>query len=140
MGTGIEDEGAGRVILEMYEAMREADYERLADLHSSDGYTRYSDLPPYGLMDIEESLRAKASLMTQIQDFGYEITNLAVRELGGVAIATYEVSYGGILVYDYRFEGRSFRVRSRCTAILIKEAGRWRILHEHHSRIPEEER
>lgn len=126
-----------KVVIETYEAIKKRDLEKLISLHSENGYSRFSDLPPYDLTGFEEAIKVKQGLMTQLADFDYQLKILSVKVIDRVAIVTYEVSYGGMLVYNYRFEGRLFNVRSRCTSVLVKEGSEWKLLHEHSSRIPE---
>jgi ketosteroid isomerase-like protein len=56
-----------------------------------------------------------------------------VEVLGDVAIVLYELEMSGLLVYQYRFEGSRWVRSARCTAVLKKEEGVWRIAHEHFS-------
>ena len=125
-------------ILRVLEAGRRGDADEIKSLHS-ESYTRYSELPPFHLQERDEALKLKTSLYTELVDFSYRVEDFSVRMLAeNVALATFTLSYEGVYIYSYTFEGRPFTMKVRCTAVLVKEGGDWRILHEHYSRIPEE--
>lgn len=106
------------------------------DLHSP-RYTRYSDLPPYHLQEREEALQLKMSLLTQLVDFKYDIENFQVVIADGTAVAFFILHYRGMAVNDYAFEGKVVKGTARCTLVLERVGGSWKILHEHLSRVPE---
>ncbi|BAJ49877.1 conserved hypothetical protein [Candidatus Caldarchaeum subterraneum] len=125
-----------RVVVEALEAGIRGDEETFNDLHSH-GYTRYSDLPPYRLQSREEALKLKISLLTQLIDFEYSLENFQTFYHGDVAVACFLLRYRGMAVNDYAFEGRMVEGVARCTVVLEKNGDKWRILHEHLSRVPE---
>ncbi|MCS7142321.1 MAG: nuclear transport factor 2 family protein [Aigarchaeota archaeon] len=131
----IDEGGPIKVVIDSYEAIKNREMDRLSELHVERGYSRFNDLPPLELSGYEEAIRIKRSLMTQLADFNYQLKILDAMVIDNVAVVIYEVEYGGMLVYNYRFEGQLFSVRSRCTTILVKEGKSWKILHEHLSRM-----
>ncbi len=133
LGGGSEEREAIEAILDVYEAMRTKDSERLISRHAKDGYSLFNDAPPYELLHDEDALRLKLSLMSQVQDLTYSVKEQSVEVLGDVAIVLYELEMSGLLVYQYRFEGSRWIRSARCTAVLKKEEGVWRIVHEHFS-------
>jgi len=124
------------VVRKAYDFGRQGIYEKFSAIHAS-GYTRFSDLPPFRLQEREEALKLKESLLTQLIDFEYELINPKVAIHGDVALASFIMRYRGMAVNDYAFEGRIVDTLVRCTVILIREDGEWKIVHEHFSRIPE---
>ncbi|MCS7137287.1 MAG: nuclear transport factor 2 family protein [Candidatus Caldarchaeum sp.] len=125
-----------QTVLKMFELGKQGMSEEFNDLHSSE-YTRYSDLPPYRLQEREEGLQLKMSLMTQLVDFEYSVENFRVLTSGHLALAFFTLQYKGMAVNDYAFEGKFVKGLARCTLVLEKVGGCWKILHEHLSRVPE---
>jgi ketosteroid isomerase-like protein len=126
---------AVQTLTAVLEAIKNKDHTRLLDLHSSKGYTLYNDAPPYQLLEDEMALRLKLSLLNQVQDISYQLRDLHLNIYGDVAYAAYELEMSGILVYQYRFEGQRWVRRARCTTIMVREEGSWKIVHEHFSPI-----
>ncbi|HID04432.1 MAG TPA: DUF4440 domain-containing protein [Candidatus Caldiarchaeum subterraneum] len=125
-------------ILKVFEAGRNGDADGVKMLHS-ERFTRYSELPPLHLQGRDEALKLKTSLYTELIDFKYQIDDVSIVMLSGdTALATFTLSYEGVYIYSYTFEGRPFSMHVRCTVVLVKEDGGWRILHEHYSRLDEQ--
>jgi ketosteroid isomerase-like protein len=133
LGGGSEEREVIEAILDVYEAMRTKDSERLISRHAKSGYSLFNDAPPYELLQDEDALHLKLSLMSQVQDLTYSVKEQGVEVLGDVVIVLYELEMSGLLVYQYRFEGSRWVRSARCTAVLKKEEGVWRIAHEHFS-------
>lgn len=127
-----------RVVRRVFETGKEGNLETFRQLHSTH-YTRFSDLPPYRIQEKDEALKLKGSLYSELVDFTYQMSDIEVKVLGDVAVVTFLLKYGGVYVYGYTFEGRPLSITSRCTVVLVREDGEWRIIHEHYSRIPEQE-
>lgn len=128
------DEAAAvrRVLVEVFEAARNKDFERLAELNDWDGdYTKFGDLPPLERLEGEEAKHYDIVVFTNITDFTCVLEDLKVTLLGDVAVATCYLNYGGILVNDYAFEAQRFSRRSRATFVLRRKGGRWLIVHQH---------
>lgn len=130
----LEDE-AVEALTAVYEAIKNKDQAKLLELHSSREYTLFNDAPPYRLLEGEMGLRLKLSLMSQVQDISFQIRDLHLRVYGDVAYAAYELEMSGILVYQYRFEGQRWVRRARCTTVMVREEGSWKIVHEHFSQM-----
>ncbi|MEM0383374.1 MAG: nuclear transport factor 2 family protein [Candidatus Caldarchaeum sp.] len=110
--------------------------DEFQELHHQD-YTRFSDLPPFRLQSRDEALKLKLSLMTELVDFDYRMTEPQVVIMGDVALAVFTMRYGGMAVNNYAFEGRMVDAAVRCSMVLRRVGRSWKILHEHVSRIPE---
>ncbi|MEM0481297.1 MAG: nuclear transport factor 2 family protein [Nitrososphaerota archaeon] len=130
----IEDE-AIQTLTSVFDAIKNKDHAKLLDLHSTKRYTLFNDAPPYQLLEDEMGLRLKLSLLNQVQDVSYQIRDLHLSVYGDVACAAYELEMSGILVYQYRFEGQRWVRRARCTTVMVREEGSWKIVHEHFSPI-----
>jgi len=123
------------VIRRVFEAGSRSDLEGVKSLHSN-SYTRFSDMPPYRIQSCDEALKLKMSLFSELIDFSYSLSDIEVKMVGDVAIVTCILTYRGMYVYSYTFEGRPISVQTRCTTVLAKEEGEWKVLHEHLSRVP----
>ncbi len=132
--SALENE-AVQTLTAVLEAIKNKDHAKLLELHSNKGYTLFNDVPPYQLLEDEMALRLKLSLLNQVQDISYQIRDLRLNIYGDVAYATYELEMNGILVYQYRFEGQRWVRRARCTTIMVREEGSWKIVHEHFSHM-----
>lgn len=130
-----EEEKVARAIYALYEIIKDKNFDKLPNVFSND-YTMFGNLPPYHKMDKEESLSYKRNLFSDIVDFYFKITDLDIKIYDDFAIATFNIEYGGIAVYRYSFEGKSVKMKSRCTTLLRKEEGIWKIVHEHISDLP----
>lgn len=125
-----------KTIKQSFELSRNGLADELLDLHDL-SYTRFSDLPPFRLQSREEAVKLKLSLMTELIDFDYRMTEPSVSVLGDVAVAAFVMRYRGMAVNNYAFEGRMVDSTVRCSMVLKKVDGRWKIVHEHVSRVPE---
>ncbi|MEM1943612.1 MAG: nuclear transport factor 2 family protein [Candidatus Caldarchaeum sp.] len=110
--------------------------DEVLELHHQD-YTRFSDLPPFRLQTRDEALKLKLSLMTELVDFEYWMTEPKVVIMGEVALAVFTMRYRGMAVNSYAFEGRMVDAAVRCSVVLKRVGRIWKILHEHVSRVPE---
>ncbi|MEM0382077.1 MAG: nuclear transport factor 2 family protein [Nitrososphaerota archaeon] len=128
-----EEQEALQTLTDSYEVIKNKDHNRLLELHSERGYTLFNDAPPHHLLEGEMGLKLKLSLLNQVQDISYEIRGLHLEVRGDVAFAVYELEMSGILVYQYRFEGQRWVRRARCTTVMVREEGSWKIVHEHFS-------
>ena len=136
METG-DEQKVVETILKVLEAGRRGDADEIKQLHA-DGFTRFSEFPPYSLQERDEAIKLKSSLYTELVDFKYDIRDMRVKVFNGIALATFILSYEGMYIYSYTFEGRDFRMRVRCTVVLLKEGSEWKIIHEHYSPISDE--
>ncbi len=125
------------VIVDCWNAVKEGDFGRLASHYDPERFTLFSEHPPHGLEHGERALLIKRSLITQISGIEVELGGIEVKVFGDVALVTYTVSYKGMLVYQYRFEGQLISVTAFCTTVLVRQQDGWKIVHEHFTRIPE---
>ncbi|MCS7094819.1 MAG: nuclear transport factor 2 family protein [Thaumarchaeota archaeon] len=119
------------VLIAAYEAIKQGDVDSMNELYA-EGYTLISELNPNEFLEPERAIVTRRSLQGQITDLNFSLEELSSRTIGeGAAIVVYRLRYSGMLVYQYRFEGRFIQIEALCTAVLVKERGKWRILHEH---------
>ena len=125
------------VIVDCWNAVKEGDFGRLASHYDPERFTLFSEHLPHGLEHGERALLIKRSLITQVSGIEVELEGIEVNVFDDVALVTYTVSYKGMLVYQYRFEGQLISVKAFCTTVLVRQQDGWKIVHEHFTRIPE---
>jgi ketosteroid isomerase-like protein len=126
------------VIYSFFEAGKNKDLASLASFHSSrETFTKFDENPPYTRQSSDEAFVFEQAAFANISDYTYEIENLRIDMAGATAIATFYLSYRGMFVNDYSFEGSPVSSRARVTMILTKTGEGWRMMHEHFSRFPD---
>ena len=125
-------------IRSLFEVGKNKDLSSLADLHASrDLFTKFDENPPYTRQNSEEAFVYEQAAFANISDYNYNIDDLRIDVLGDSAIATFYLSYSGMFVNDYSFEGSPVGSRARVTMVLAREDKGWKIAHEHLSRFPD---
>ena len=120
-----------------FEAGRAKDLTALSDFHASrDSFTKFDENPPYTRQNSDEAFVYEQATFANISDYRYSIDDLRVDMFGEAAIATFYLTYGGMVVNDYSFEGSPISGRARVTMVLVRTPRGWRIAHEHLSRYP----
>jgi ketosteroid isomerase-like protein len=134
-----EKKDAAAVIFAFFEAGKNKDLTVLAGFHSSrNSFTKFDENPPYTRQNSDEAFIYEQAAFANISDYEYRIEELQVDLVGdGTAVATFYLTYTGIFVNDYSFEGKPVGSRSRVTMVLTKSQKGWKILHEHFSRFPD---
>ena len=126
------------VIRAFYEAGKNKDLTTLADFHDSpEHFTKFDENPPYTRQNSEQAFVYQQAAFANISDYNYSIDELRIDLLGDVAVATFYLSYSGMFVNDYSFEGSPVRARTRATMVLARTPKGWKVAHEHLSRMPE---
>ena len=100
-------------------------------------FSKFDESPPYTRQNTDEAFMYEQARFANISDYEYKIDDLRIDLIGFIAIATFYLSYKGVFVNDYSFEGSTVRGRSRVTMVLGKFANEWKIVHHHASRLPE---
>ncbi len=122
-----------------FEAGKNKDLTALPDFHSSrDAFTKFDENPPYGRQSSEEAFVYEQAAFANISDYNYSIDDLRIDLLGDVAVTTFYLSYSGMFVNDYSFEGSPVRARTRVTMVLARTPKGWKMVHEHLSRMPDQ--
>ena len=121
-----------------FEAGKNKDLAALAGFHASrDQFTKFDENPPYTRENSEEAFVYEQAAFTNISDYSYSIEGLRIDLLGDVAIASFYLSYSGMFVNDYSFEGSPVRARTRATIVMTRTPRGWKMVHEHLSRLPD---
>ena len=110
----------------------------LADFHAPwDQFTKFDENPPYTRQNSEEAFVYEQAAFANISDYSYLIDELRIDLMGDVAVATFYLTYSGMFVNDYSFEGSPVRARTRVTMVIARTAKGWKAVHEHLSRMPD---
>jgi ketosteroid isomerase-like protein len=125
------------LIYAFFEAGKDKDLTTLADFHSAGPFSKFDENPPYTRQNSQEAFVHEQAAFANISDYSYKIDDLRVDLLGDVAVATFYLSYKGMFVNDYSFEGSPVGSRVRATMVLTRTEKGWRIVHEHFSRFPD---
>ncbi len=126
------------VIRAFFEAGKNKDLAGLAGFHASrEAFTKFDENPPFTRQSSDEAFVYEQAAFTNISDYDYSIDDLRVDLLGDVAVATFYLTYTGMFVNDYSFEGSPVKSRARATIVLVRTPKGWKMFHEHFSRFPE---
>lgn len=126
------------VVRSFFEAGKNKDLASLADFHDSrEVFTKFDENPPYTRQNSEEAFVHEQAAFANISDYEYTIDDLRVDLHGDVAVATFYLTYTGMFVNDYSFEGSKVGSKDRVTMILTRTARGWKMTHEHFSRFPD---
>jgi ketosteroid isomerase-like protein len=126
------------VIRSFFEAGKNKDLPSLSDFHASSSvFSKFDENPPFTRQNSEEAFVYEQASFANISDYNYKIDELRVDLLGDAAVATFYLTYGGMFVNDYSFEGSPVGSRVRVTMVLARTNRGWRIAHEHLSRFPD---
>jgi ketosteroid isomerase-like protein len=124
-------------IYSFFEAGKEKDLTSLMEFHSPSGFTKFDDNPPFTRQNSEEAFIHEQAAFANITDYQYKIEELRIDLLGETAVATFYLTYNGVFVNDYSFEGMTIGSRSRVTIVLGRVRGGWKMVHEHFSSFPD---
>ncbi len=136
--TGDEKKRVEAAVYAFFEAGKNKDLPSLSGFHFPGGaFTKFDENPPYTRESAEEAFVYEQAAFANISDYSYQIENLRIDLVGDVAVATFYLTYRGMFVNDYSFEGSPVSSRARVTIVLSKMGGEWKFLHEHFSRFPD---
>ena len=124
-------------VFAFFEAGKNKDLTTLPDFHAREAFTKFDENPPYTRQNSQEAFVHEQAAFANISDYSYQIDDLRIDLLGDVAIATFYLSYKGMFVNDYSFEGSPVGSRARVTMVLSRTDRGWKIAHEHLSRFPD---
>jgi ketosteroid isomerase-like protein len=125
-------------IVAFFEAGKNKDLSSLPDFHASrDTFTKFDENPPYTRQNTEEAFVYEQAAFANISDYTYKVEDLRIDLLGDAAIATFYLTYTGMFVNDYSFEGSPVGSKARVTMVLTRTPRGWKIAHEHFSRFPD---
>ena len=125
------------VVYAFFEAGKNKDFPALAGLHAPGVFSKFDENPPFTRQGSQDAFVHEQAAFANISDYSYTLEDLRTDVLGDVAVVTFHLSYSGIFVNDYTFEGSPVGSRDRVTMVLVKAGGGWKIAHEHFSRFPD---
>jgi ketosteroid isomerase-like protein len=121
-----------------FEAGKNKDLAALAGFHApGDQFSKFDETPPYSRQSSDEAFVYEQAAFANISDYNYSIDDLRVDLFENVAVASFYLSYSGMFVNDYSFEGSPIRAKARVTMVLGRTREGWKMIHEHFSRMPE---
>ncbi|HUI01592.1 MAG TPA: nuclear transport factor 2 family protein [Nitrososphaerales archaeon] len=100
-------------------------------------FTKFDESPPLTRQNVNEAFMYEQARFANISDYDYKVEDLRIDVVGFMAIATFYLSYKGVFVNDYSFEGSTVSGRSRVTMVVGKFGDSWKIVHQHSSRLEE---
>ncbi len=137
--SGDDERKIKNVIYGVLEAGKNRNFSLLSKLYAGDDtFSKFDDTPPYSRQTVEEAIAQEEIAFASLSDYQYAIRELKIDLIGVVAIATFYLDYGGVLVNNYTFEGRTISISSRATYVLEKRASGWVVVHKHISRLPDD--
>lgn len=126
------------VIHAFFDAGKNKDLASLGGFHAPrDTFTKFDENPPFTRQNSEEAFVYEQAAFANISDYNYSIEELRVDLMGDAAVATFYLTYSGIFVNDYSFEGSPVGSRVRATVVLVRTPKGWKMAHEHLSRFPD---
>ena len=99
-------------------------------------FTKFDESPPYTRQSAEDAFVYEQARFANISDYEYSVEDLRVDVFGTTAVATFCLTFKGVFVNDYAFEGSTVGGRSRVTMVFGKYGEEWRLVHHHASRFP----
>jgi ketosteroid isomerase-like protein len=121
-----------------FEAGKNKDLTTLMDFHAPGKlFSKFDENPPYTRQASEEAYVYEQAAFANISDYEYKVEDLRVDLVGDAAVATFYLTFKGMFVNDYSFEGMTVGSRARVTMVLARFGGSWRFVHEHFSTFPE---
>jgi ketosteroid isomerase-like protein len=126
------------LITSYFEVGKSKDITTLSRFFSPPQYfTKFDESPPYTRQNSDDAFVYEQARFANISDYQYKIDDLRIDVIGFIAIATFYLSYKGVFVNDYSFEGSTVGGRSRVTMVVGKFGDEWKIVHHHASRFEE---
>ena len=121
-----------------FEAGKNKDLASLADFHAQrEVFSKFDENPPYTRQNSQEAFVFEQAAFSNISDYNYQIDDLRIDFTDGTAVATFYLTYSGMFVNDYSFEGSPVSSKARVSMLLSRTDRGWKIVHEHFSRFPD---
>jgi ketosteroid isomerase-like protein len=115
---------------EICDAVQKKDLPRLDSYHLyGPRFSKFGSATP-GREDAEAAREGEHKGISAANDMRMQAEDLKIDTFGDTAIATF--------ILNYSFEGANGHVakKARSTLVFVKDAGDWKIIHEHLSAIP----
>ena len=116
-------------IIRRLDGIKNRDEGAVRNIIDTSRYSKFDDWPPWTRQDAETGLKNEFGAFQVLKNYNYDLKDLKLDVIGDAASATFHFHYTG------EMRDQSFDVNSRVTIILLREAGEWKIIHEHYSRM-----
>jgi hypothetical protein len=130
-GESTTEDKVKAVLIQRINGIKYKNVNSIINLIDGKKYTKFDDWPPFERQNIN-ALKREAEAFKILKNYDYEVTNWAVNIFGDTSLVSFTINYQGII------RKLKFNIRSRVTAFLIKQDGKWKLIHEHWSRFPEQ--
>lgn len=141
MKGGLEEKEQKEVtdfVVSFFEVGKNKDLASLAGFHSpANIFTKFDENPPYTRQNSSEAFIYEQAAFANISDYEYKVDDLRIDFVGETAIASFYLTYTGVFVNNYSFEGMTVGSKSRVTMVLARFGGLWKVVHEHFSPFPD---
>ena len=130
-----ENEEIIQVLETFFEAGKTKDFSKLQGIHlNDDKFSSFSDLPPYDLKDLKNTLELEQLRFISITDYDYQVKSPKISIFGDTAVVAFELNQKGMLVDNKAYTGEHMSIDGRATFVLVKNPT-WKIAHIHLSKI-----
>jgi len=127
-------EGAVKALLvQRLDGIKRKNAETIQGLVDKEKYTKFDDWAPFQLQN-SQALRREAEAFQVLKEYEYETSDWRIDIFDDAAVASFMIAYRGTI------RNSRFNIRSRVSAFLVNKDGKWKLVHEHWSRLPEERR
>jgi len=127
------DDDIKNTIIKRFDAIKNRDEAAVRAL-IDERYNKFDDWPPFERQDAAKALENEFAAFKVMSNYTYELKDFEANVSGDVAVATFTIHYQG------QIRNRPFDMNSRVTSVLKKTDSGWKIVHEHLSRFPEQNR
>ena len=127
------DDDIKSTIIKRFDAIKNRDEAAVRTL-IDERYNKFDDWPPFERQDAAKALENEFAAFKVMSNYTYELKDFEANVSGDVAVATFTIHYQG------QIRNRPFDMNSRVTSVLKKTDSGWKIVHEHLSRFPEQNR
>jgi ketosteroid isomerase-like protein len=119
-----------KAVHDVFTAAERGDIAGLEALHLyGPKFSKFDDIPPSTRQDASATRENERAALARLASFSATVEDLKVDVLGSVAVATF------ILRYSFETPDGSGSSSARSTMVFVEQAGAWRIVHEHFSRL-----
>jgi len=127
------DDDVKNTIIKRFDAIKNRDEAAVRAL-IDERYNKFDDWPPFERQDAAKAMENEFAAFKVMSNYSYELKDFEANVFGDVAVATFTIHYQG------QIRNRPFDMNSRVTSVLKKADSEWKIVHEHLSRFPEQNR
>jgi len=127
------DDDVKNTIIKRFDAIKNRD-EAVVRALIDESYNKFDDWPPFERQEAAKALENEFGAFKVMTNYAYELKDFEANVFGDAAVATFTIHYQG------QIRNRPFDMNSRVTSVLKKTNSGWKIIHEHFSRFPEQNR